>query len=278
MAERAGRYLASRFPGWKIRSKALSDLPAQGILSRSETWKPNLIVVGTHGRSSLGRLILGSVSHKVLMHSRFPVRLSRARIGADPSAPRILLAIDGSPGSFAAVDAVASRHWPRGTAVRILAVVDTRQAMEGVLYGSRGPGDSRSGSGGRIKTWIGKRLKEAAAKLSSKGLTVTQEIRLGEPRRVLLHEAKAWPAHCIFMGSRGLNPFQRFLMGSVSTAVAFHANCSVEVVRKAKAPAGEDRAVPATGAAAKGKALALRISARIRKRPALRRPPGSSKG
>jgi hypothetical protein len=95
---------------------------------------------------------------------------------------------------------------------------------------------------------------------------------------VLLHEAKAWPAHCIFMGSRGLNPFQRFLMGSVSTAVAFHANCSVEVVRKAKAPAGEDRAVPATGAAAKGKALALRISARIRKRPALRRPPGSSKG
>jgi nucleotide-binding universal stress UspA family protein len=278
MAERAGRYLASRFPGWKIRAKALPDLPAQGILSQSEAWKPNLIVVGTHGRSSLGRLILGSVSHKVLMHSRFPVRLSRARIGADPSAPRILLAMDGSPGSFAAVDAVASRQWPRDTAIRILAVVDTRQAMEGVLYGSRRPGERRAERGGGSRSWIDKRLKEAAAKLSSKGLTVTQEIRLGEPRRAILRAAKEWPAHCIFMGSRGLNPFQRFLMGSVSTAVAFHAACSVEVVRKAKAPATGTPEDPANGAAAKGKAAALRISARIRKRSALRGSIAPSKG
>ena len=44
-------------------------------------------------------------------------------------------------------------------------------------------------------------------------------------------EAEKWGADCIFVGARGLNGLERLLLGSVSTAVASYAHCSVEVVR-----------------------------------------------
>ena len=54
---------------------------------------------------------------------------------------------------------------------------------------------------------------------------------LGEPRAVILDAAKAWQAGMIVLGSHGLRGLDRFLMGSVSEAVAIHAHCSVEVIR-----------------------------------------------
>ena len=63
-----------------------------------------------------------------------------------------------------------------------------------------------------------------------KGLNVTSQVRKGDPKQVLIEEAKAWRADCIFLGVRGLTHLNRFFMGGVSTAVAARAHCSVEVV------------------------------------------------
>ena len=49
---------------------------------------------------------------------------------------------------------------------------------------------------------------------------------------MILHEAGEWNADTIFVGARGIGRLKRFLLGSVSSAVAAHADCSVEVVRK----------------------------------------------
>jgi nucleotide-binding universal stress UspA family protein len=51
------------------------------------------------------------------------------------------------------------------------------------------------------------------------------------PKYILIKEAKRWGADSIFVGARGLSNFERLLLGSVSTAVATRAHCSVEVVR-----------------------------------------------
>lgn len=51
-----------------------------------------------------------------------------------------------------------------------------------------------------------------------------------EPKRLLIAEAETWGADCIFVGSRGMGRIDRFLVGSVSSAVAARAHCSVEVV------------------------------------------------
>jgi nucleotide-binding universal stress UspA family protein len=55
-----------------------------------------------------------------------------------------------------------------------------------------------------------------------------------EPKRLLLGEAESWGADCIFVGARGMGRVERFMLGSVSSAVAARAQCSVEIVRDHK--------------------------------------------
>jgi nucleotide-binding universal stress UspA family protein len=71
----------------------------------------------------------------------------------------------------------------------------------------------------------------ASERLGAAGLSVTDVFSKGEPAKVLINEAERWPADSIFIGTRDVHGFQHFLHGSVSSAVAARAHCSVEVVR-----------------------------------------------
>jgi nucleotide-binding universal stress UspA family protein len=55
------RVLAS-FPAWDVQVEACADSPAWAVIKKADSWQPDLIVVGSHGRSALGRILLGSVS------------------------------------------------------------------------------------------------------------------------------------------------------------------------------------------------------------------------
>jgi nucleotide-binding universal stress UspA family protein len=75
-------------------------------------------------------------------------------------------------------------------------------------------------------------VKELRAELENKGVTVSSAVVTGDPKRVLVQHAEEFGADCIFTGATGFsNPIERFLVGSVSAAVAARAHCSVEVVR-----------------------------------------------
>ena len=66
-------------------------------------------------------------------------------------------------------------------------------------------------------------------------MKVSTESREGDPKCELVEAAEEWGADCIFVGSIGFgNPFERFVLGSVSAAVAARAHCSVEVFRPRK--------------------------------------------
>ena len=80
LAERGARYLRDRFPGWEIRSEAVLDDPAHALLEKAETWRADLIALGTPDRSTLSRLFRGSVTRKILHHARTGVRISRPRL------------------------------------------------------------------------------------------------------------------------------------------------------------------------------------------------------
>jgi nucleotide-binding universal stress UspA family protein len=68
------------------------------------------------------------------------------------------------------------------------------------------------------------------------GLDASSAVTEGDPKRVLVEEARRWGADCIFVGSAGFSKrFERFLLGSVSSAVVTREHCSVEVVRKKSA-------------------------------------------
>src|SRR6185369_17243696 len=126
LAKRASEQIKSVFPGWTISHKAEADSPAWALIRKADEWKPDLIVMGARGHSVFGgRLILGSISQRVLYEARCSVRIARASENSVDKPVRLVVGVDNSPDSNAAVDAVCNRHWPKGTEVDLLVVVDT---------------------------------------------------------------------------------------------------------------------------------------------------------
>ncbi len=234
-AELTARLAATRvkasFPEWDVHHEAIADSPAWAIIRKADAWKADLIAVGAQGHSVFGgRLILGSVSQRVLYEVRCSVRVARVRRGEPDSTLRILIGVDGSPYSSAVVDAVYRRSWPDGTQARLLAVVDTVMAINTdpaepsvVKWIEVGDGDN----------WdqVREIFEPSAQKLRGAGLDAAVMIRRGNPKDELVEEAESWRADSIFVGAKGMRGIERMLLGSVSSAVAARAYCSVEVVR-----------------------------------------------
>ena len=63
--------------GWKFRADYVPGPPVQAIVEKAEAMKPDLIVMGTRGRSSFGALVLGSVANGVIGNCKVPVLLIR---------------------------------------------------------------------------------------------------------------------------------------------------------------------------------------------------------
>ena len=74
-------------------------------------------------------------------------------------------------------------------------------------------------------------VEKAVNRLKGANLRVTHLVKLGDPKQLLVNEAERWGADCIYVGSHGLGRLDRILLGSVSSAVAARAHCSLEVVR-----------------------------------------------
>ena len=146
---------------------------------------------------------------------------------------KILLATDGSAHSKAAVKEVGNRPFPPKTSIHIISVIDKIALARNI------------GSIGILSEYyteaIHNALKSAedaneyAAKILSERnplLSITTAVIEGSPKSVILNEAETFGADLIVVGSHGYGAVERFMLGSVSHAVALHAKCSVEIVRK----------------------------------------------
>jgi nucleotide-binding universal stress UspA family protein len=141
--------LRSAFPHWEVRAEVVAGTPSRAIIEMAERWDADLVVVGSHGRSALGRLLLGSVSKKVATEARNSVRVTRCLEGkVIVDAPiRLLVGFDGSPSARAAVRAVARRAWPAGSTARVVAVAEFPPATPiGGLMPAAASSDSCSGA------------------------------------------------------------------------------------------------------------------------------------
>lgn len=222
--------LATMFPGWHMESRVYAGSPAWGVLRAADEWNPDLIVVGSHGRTALGRMMLGSVSQKVLTEARSSVRIARGSDGIDGAPVRILVGLDGTPDSDAAIDCIAARQWPERSCVRVVAVTELAMLPLPFTFNpdvAESVIDTFEQEGSRVQGIA----DEAAEKLRAAGLLASSEVHEGAPVAVLLEEARRWGADCITLGARGHRFMERFLLGSVSAAVAARSDCSVEIVR-----------------------------------------------
>jgi nucleotide-binding universal stress UspA family protein len=229
IGERGAEKLGGLLPEWQISAEAEADAPHWAIVRRSDVWKPDLILLGSHGRSALGRFFLGSVSTAVLTHARGSVRIARRSERPEGRPLRLILGIDGSPGSAAAAHVLAARKWPGGTQVKVVSVLDTAVSTALPVAAAMAWQEIRFE---RAQDWVSEITGRVAAQLCEAGLEASPLVLEGNPKKVLLEEAGHWQADCIVVGAKGLSRLERFLLGSVSTAVASRAACSVEVVRE----------------------------------------------
>jgi nucleotide-binding universal stress UspA family protein len=238
---RAAAILRRFHPGWSIAVEPALGMPDHALLTKADAWKPDLVVMGTHGRSGMAGLLVGSVSQKVLHHARCAVRIGRPGPAGPREPIRLLLAMDGSSHAEAALKEILRREWPAGTQVRLVAVMDFHATLDDAMSGLRSAGKrtksaknaknaARAASGGSWP-WMRRILDKAAARLEKAGLSATTALIPGEPREVLPREARSYKAAALFMGSRGLSGFRRLLLGSVSSSLAAHAPCTVEIIR-----------------------------------------------
>ena len=146
---------------------------------------------------------------------------------------RILLAVDGSPFSDAAVTEVASRPWPAASEVKVITAFQVPLIPTPEVWAIS---DEYLPALERIAREQSQSIVDAAVAALARGLdksiTVSGEVLLGPPREAILDGAEKWKADLIVMGSHGFGAWRGFLLGSVSRSVVTQAKCSVEVVHR----------------------------------------------
>lgn len=145
---------------------------------------------------------------------------------------KILVAIDDSASSRAIVDKVGASSFPVGSTIIVLSAYEM----------SLGP---------MAKPWLVPRDEErilkaareqaqalvdaAVSKLRKsirRKIKITARIEQGQPARVILETAERSGIDLIVLGSHGHTAWERIILGSTAHAVALHAKCSVEIVRR----------------------------------------------
>jgi nucleotide-binding universal stress UspA family protein len=180
----------------------------EGILEEVGETQPDLIIMGRHGYTGLTRLLMGSVTARVIGHS--PVSVLVAPRGVPLSFARLLVASDGSPFSEAAWAEALSLAKAMGSALVGVAVATSDRDIPAATEAAR-------------------RLEAAA---SQAGITLDTMIPLGRPEEGIVKAAEFKSASLIIVGSHGRTGLKRLLMGSVAERVIGHAKCPVLVVKK----------------------------------------------
>jgi nucleotide-binding universal stress UspA family protein len=132
---------------------------------------------------------------------------------------KMLLAMDTSSASKAALDELTARPWPRGSSVQVLSVVEAAHLWTTSEAAEQAPLQAKA------------MVDAAVGQLQAKGLEATGDVCGGDPRTVILDRASTADVDFVMVGSHGVSGITKFLMGNVASAMLRYAPCSVEIVR-----------------------------------------------
>jgi len=230
--------------GISVQTRMTRGIPSEEVLAAANVEDPDLIVVGTRGKTGLAHVLLGSTAERIIRTAPCPVLAVRAEGTGGEAAgtsrcdhaglDQILVPIDFSDCSLDALEYGAM------VAQRLKASVKLLHVLEPVSYGL----DftlSHMKTRESIKTVLTNRLSDAVSALTSSGLVSDFLIVGGLPADSILGAAAAQGIDVIVMGTHGRRGLSRTLFGSVTESVLRRSSCLVLTVRSPKFRPGHRR-------------------------------------
>jgi nucleotide-binding universal stress UspA family protein len=200
--------------------------PAGQIVRTARSMDASLIVMGTHGRGGIARVLMGSVAEKVVRTAPCPVFTTNAALRAPARGVRRILApTDFSAASDAALDCARRLAAGFGASMHLLHVLPDVSASDGAgseLFVTEAP-EARS-----------MRLIDARDRLQHRitaddraTLRATSEVIFGSPAQIIVDYAADNQFDLIVMGTHGRTGMAHLLIGSVAERVVRTAGCPV---------------------------------------------------
>jgi nucleotide-binding universal stress UspA family protein len=224
------RFTQSVSPGVVCTPMFISGPPAKSILERATGIPADLIVMGTHGASGFERMMLGSVTEKVLRKARCPVLVVPPAADAPGGAPtlfkRILCAVDFSPCSHRALSYALSMAEEAGGELTLLHVVEGF-ADEPLSYAHFDVPEYHR----HLELAAAERLEHLVPGETRTWCKCKTTVRRGKAYREILAVAQEEQADLVVLGVRGRNPVDLALFGSTTNHVVRTAECPVLTVR-----------------------------------------------
>lgn len=148
----------------------------------------------------------------------------------------ILLAVDGSKHSEAAIDVLSKFNLSAEDRIEVVTVIDMAFSMTLDIYAGYIPSSTEIEKTARenAEKVLEQTCKKIKNYFSENEISVTTKILVGSPESRIVETAEELHSDIIIVGSHGYNRWERLLLGSVSNSVAHHAPCSVFIVRSQK--------------------------------------------
>lgn len=218
LLEQTGTLVPSTVPS--IKRVCRIGNPAPVVLETTRSSRADLVAVGSRGRGRLAELVVGSVSHRVVLHASCSALLVRDDPG---SIRRVLLAVEGYEDSLRLRTWLSTHRFNQPVELSLLSVVPTVPIGDWAIES-------------RYDKWTAEMeqharelVDETAAALRTIHPTVTPQIEHGDPAHCITQAARH--ADLVMVGSHGWKGFEHFLLGSVSHAVLHKVTCPVLVIR-----------------------------------------------
>lgn len=207
-----------------------SGSPAVEILRYAAEAEADLLVLGTHGRTGFERLMVGSVTEKVLRKAPCPVLTVPPHCEGQPERPvfgRILCGADFSEASDRAVQYGLSLAQEANGRLTLLHVVDWMPDKDLAKYPQFDPAAYRQFVTREARRRLERLVPEEARNWCEPDLRIS----CGKPYREILRVAAEDQADLIVLGVHGVGPIDRMLFGSTTQHVVRQALCPVLTIR-----------------------------------------------
>jgi nucleotide-binding universal stress UspA family protein len=218
--------------GLPVRSEIHYGPEADAILNAAADHVVDLIAMSTHGRSGIGRWIMGSVADRVLHNTHRPLLLVRARESAGeavelPAVNKILVPLDGSPMAGAVLPYVRDFAKHLGASVVLFQALATTETYVPAEMGHYRLGDLLN----KMEEGAHRYLARIAGEMASDGVAARGVVTFGPAVNEIADAAKREGADLIAMATHGRSGVGRWIIGSIADAVVRRTSLPCLVIR-----------------------------------------------